>query len=62
MVSFSRVFELNNKFGVLGVWPEGADGTDVNSAARSHNNQLLVTGDDFGKVHLYKYPVTQPQV
>ena len=45
-----------------GIWPQGADGTDVNSAARSHSNQLLVTGDDFGKVHLYNYPVIQPKV
>jgi len=48
-------------FNVIGIWPQGADGTDVNSAARSHSNQLLVTGDDFGKVHLYNYPVIQPK-
>jgi microtubule-associated protein-like 1/2 len=47
-------------FNVLGVWPEGADGTDINSVARSQDNTLLAAGDDFGKVHLFKYPAIQP--
>lgn len=38
-------------FTSLGAWPEGADGTDVNSMAVSNNSpKLLVTADDFGKV------------
>lgn len=49
-------------FQTIGVWPEGADGTDVNNCARSSDCRLLVTADDFGKVKLYNYPVTQPKV
>ncbi|XP_041981397.1 echinoderm microtubule-associated protein-like 2 isoform X2 [Aricia agestis] len=45
----------------VGVWPEGADGTDVNSCTRSPDSKLIATGDDFGKVKLYAYPVTQPK-
>lgn len=41
---------------VIGIWPDGADGTDVNSVDRSHNKRLLATGDDFGNVNLYRYP------
>ncbi|XP_059480619.1 echinoderm microtubule-associated protein-like 2 isoform X6 [Neocloeon triangulifer] len=48
-------------FNTLGVWPENADGTDVNSCERSHNRKLLATGDDFGKVKLYAYPACQPR-
>lgn len=49
-------------FTTVGIWPENADGTDVNYCDRSHNGTLLATGDDFGKVKLYTYPVTQPRV
>ncbi|CAG9788426.1 unnamed protein product [Diatraea saccharalis] len=45
----------------VGVWPDGADGTDINSCTRSHDGRLAATGDDFGKVKLYAYPVTQPK-
>ncbi|XP_065343773.1 echinoderm microtubule-associated protein-like 2 isoform X3 [Cloeon dipterum] len=48
-------------FSTLGVWPEGADGTDVNSCERSHSGKLLATADDFGKVKLYAYPACQPR-
>ena len=46
----------------LGIWPEGSDGTDINAVARSFNNNLLATGDDFGMVNLFKYPCNQPKV
>lgn len=49
-------------FTTIGIWPENADGTDVNACDRSHESTLMVTGDDFGKVRLYSYPVTQPKV
>ena len=49
-------------FGVFGIWPEGADGTDINAVARSHDGKLLVSADDFGKVHLFSYPCCQPRV
>ncbi|XP_060804047.1 echinoderm microtubule-associated protein-like 2 isoform X3 [Amyelois transitella] len=48
-------------FTTIGVWPENADGTDINSCTRSHDGRLAATGDDFGKVKLYAYPVTQPK-
>ncbi|NP_620276.3 echinoderm microtubule-associated protein-like 2 isoform 2 [Rattus norvegicus] len=48
-------------FGVFGIWPEGADGTDINAVARSHDGNLLVSADDFGKVHLFSYPCCQPR-
>ncbi|CAG9819557.1 unnamed protein product [Phaedon cochleariae] len=47
-------------FTTAGVWPENADGTDVNACDRSRRDaDLLVTADDFGKVKLYSYPVIQ---
>lgn len=46
----------------IGIWPEGADGTDVNVANRSHDKSLLATGDDFGKVKLYTHPANKPKV
>lgn len=39
-----------------GIWKEGQDGTDVNSVDRSPSQKLLVTGDDDGKVNLFRYP------
>lgn len=49
-------------FTTAGIWPENADGTDVNNCDRSHGGNLLATGDDFGKIKLYSYPVTQLRV
>jgi len=48
-------------FNVCGIWPEGADGTDVNACTRSHKENLVASADDFGKVNLYKYPCCQPK-
>ncbi|XP_065208639.1 echinoderm microtubule-associated protein-like 2 isoform X2 [Planococcus citri] len=48
-------------FQTVGIWPEGADGTDVNACEVSHDRKVLATGDDFGKVKLYSYPVSQPK-
>lgn len=47
---------------VLGVWPEGSDGTDINAVCRAHEKKVLSTGDDFGKVHLFSYPCSQFRV
>lgn len=52
---------------VQGIWPECADGTDINAVDRSHDTidskkdpktsyHLLASGDDFGKVRLLRYP------
>ncbi|XP_054153345.1 echinoderm microtubule-associated protein-like 2 isoform X2 [Oppia nitens] len=48
-------------FNVLGIWPENADGSDVNTCDRSHSGRLLATGDDFGKINVYSYPAPQPK-
>ncbi|XP_056613243.1 echinoderm microtubule-associated protein-like 2 isoform X1 [Triplophysa dalaica] len=48
-------------FNVFGVWPEGADGTDINAVCRSTDKNLLSSADDFGKVHLFSYPCSQPR-
>lgn len=45
-----------------GIWPEGADGTDINAVCRSHDNNLLASADDFGKVHLFSNPCSLPRV
>lgn len=49
-------------FTSIGIWPENADGTDVNYCDRSNDQQLMVTGDDCGKVKLYSYPVIHTKV
>ena len=49
-------------FTLVGIWPDGADGTDVNSVDRSRKKQLLATGDDFGTVSLYRYPCNSDKV
>ncbi|XP_028133736.1 echinoderm microtubule-associated protein-like 2 isoform X1 [Diabrotica virgifera virgifera] len=48
-------------FTTVGIWPENADGTDVNCCDANYDSKLMATGDDFGKVKLYSYPVSQPR-
>ncbi|XP_070578135.1 77 kDa echinoderm microtubule-associated protein-like isoform X3 [Ptychodera flava] len=48
-------------FPVCGIWQEGADGSDVNAVCRSNDRTVIATGDDFGKVNLYRYPCCQPK-
>jgi len=43
---------------VQGIWPPGADGTDVNSVARSHDGLKLVTADDFNTVKIFNWPAS----
>lgn len=45
-----------------GIWPEGADGTDINACCRSDNEEFLITGDDFGQVNFFRYPCTKMKV
>ncbi|XP_036620457.1 echinoderm microtubule-associated protein-like 3 isoform X2 [Trichosurus vulpecula] len=46
-------------FHVYGVWPDGSDGTDINSLCRSHNERVVAVADDFCKVHLFLYPCSR---
>ncbi|XP_049580877.1 echinoderm microtubule-associated protein-like 2 isoform X1 [Syngnathus scovelli] len=48
-------------FNTFGIWPDGADGTDINGVCRSHDDSLLASADDFGKVHLLSFPCSQPR-
>lgn len=43
-------------WGVVGIWPPGADGSDVNSADRSACGRYVATGDDFGQMKIFNYP------
>jgi hypothetical protein len=39
---------------VEGIWPPYSDKTDVNTIDRNKAKDLVVTGDDFGFVKLFK--------
>ena len=43
-------------FHVMGIWPPGSDGTDVNALDVSKDNNLLATADDFGTLKVFQYP------
>jgi microtubule-associated protein-like 1/2 len=44
---------------VKGIFPPGADKTDVNAVDRSRRQDVVATGDDKGKVRLVRYPCPQ---
>ncbi|XP_075781606.1 echinoderm microtubule-associated protein-like 6 isoform X3 [Pelodiscus sinensis] len=41
---------------VNGIWPKYTNITDVNSVDGNYSSSVLVTGDDFGFVKLFKFP------
>ena len=41
---------------LLGIWPPGAQGNDINAVDVSPELNLCVTGDDEGKLNLMTYP------
>jgi microtubule-associated protein-like 6 len=43
---------------VRGIWPAGADGTEINAVHRSSSEQYVAAADDFGKVKVFNYPCT----
>jgi len=43
-------------FPVMGIWPDGSDGTDCNAVDASNNRKFVVTADDKGLVKLFAYP------
>lgn len=46
------------KFGwlVTGIFPAGTDGTHINDVDFSNDDQLIVTGDDYGLVNVWRNP------
>lgn len=45
-----------------GIWPEGADGTDINAVDRSRDHKLVATADDFGRVNVFGWPCFHAKV
>ena len=46
----------------VGIWPEGADGTDINAVDRDGAQSLVATADDFGRVNLFSWPCFHAKV
>ena len=41
---------------VQGIWPECSSGDDINSCDVDKTRKIIVTGDDFSKVKLFRFP------
>ena len=48
-------------FETLGIWPEIADGTDINACDVSQELGIIAAADDFGRVRIYRYPNAQSE-
>ena len=42
---------------VMGVYPAGTDGTDINGVDANENRTLVVSGDDFASINVYRFPI-----
>lgn len=40
----------------IGIWTSNSTGLDINATCRSPDHQLLATGDDFGRLKIFKFP------
>jgi WD40 repeat protein len=47
---------LTQGWPVSGIWPAGADGSDINAVERSPDGTVIATADDFGTIKLYNFP------
>jgi len=45
---------------VQGIFPANSTGSDINACSRHKDERLIATGDDDGRVNLYKFPCPQP--
>lgn len=48
-------------FGVMGIWPSHADGTDINAIDVCTDSNLVATADDFGQLKLFRHPCVVQQ-
>lgn len=58
ILSEKRTFQLID-FHVYfsGIFPPASDVTDVNATCRTSDYKLIASGDDFGQVKIFRYPV-----
>ena len=42
---------------LIGIWSENAESGDINNSALSNRGNILATGDDYGLVKLFNFPV-----
>ena len=55
-------FTYNSIYGwhVQGIWPEVSGGNDINAVDRAKTIDVLVTGDDYSGLKLFRYPSYMP--
>ena len=40
----------------MGIWPEIAEGNDINAVDKSKKSNVIVSADDYSALKLFKYP------